>query len=189
MNYSLAIVFVDIVGAFDAVGAILVVALMIAPAATVYLLTDDLKRLLIGSVGVGVFSAVVGYWVAHWLDASIAGAITTVLGFIFLFSYLFAPNKGVLAVLYRKKQQRKEVMLLTFLLHIQNHEEAEERHVNHLNDHINWHEVKAMSVLDLASKNNLSWISSSMIPPPIFTTLIMVLALFLMCACAMAIVL
>lgn len=164
LHYGLmSVASVTTVGAFDAVGAILVVALMIAPAATVYLLTDNLKKMLIGAVLVGVFSAIMGYWVAHWLDASIAGAITTVLGLIFLASYLFAPTRGVLSVLYRKRQQRKEVMLLTFLLHIQNHKEEEERHVNHLNEHINWHEVKAMSVLDLALKNNLINIEKGLI--------------------------
>ena len=156
MHYGLmSIASVTTVGAFDAVGAVLVVALMIAPAATVYLLTDDLKKLLLGSVLVGVFSAIAGYWLAHILDASIAGAITTVLGIIFFLVYLFAPKSGLISVLYKQNQQRKEVMLLTFLLHIQNHDEPEERHVNHLNDHINWQEVRAQSVLKLASQNNL----------------------------------
>lgn len=164
LHYGLmSVASVTTVGAFDAVGAILVVALMIAPAATVYLLTDDLKKMLFGAVAVAMSAAVLGYWFAHWLDASIAGAITTVLGFIFLMTYLFAPKRGILSVLYRKKQQRKEVMLLTFLLHIQNHEEEQERHVNHLNEHINWHEIKAKSVLDLALKNNLITITNKII--------------------------
>ncbi|WP_203256496.1 metal ABC transporter permease [Hyunsoonleella ulvae] len=143
------------VGAFDAVGAILVVALMIAPAATAYLLTNKLKRMLIYAIGFGVFSAISGYWVAHWLDASIAGSITTMLGLIFLITYLFAPNRGIIAVLYREKQQRTEVSLLTFLLHLKNHTEERERHVNHLNEHINWHKVRSKTVLDLALKNNM----------------------------------
>ena len=164
MHYGLmSVASVTTVGAFDAVGAILVVALMIAPAATVYLLTDDLKKLLVGSVLVGVFSAISGYWVAHLIDASIAGAITTVLGIIFFLVYLFAPKSGLISVLYRQKQQRKEVMLLTFLLHIQNHEEPSERHVNHLNEHINWQEVRAQSVLKLASQNNLINITNGFI--------------------------
>ncbi|UKM65407.1 metal ABC transporter permease [Flavobacteriaceae bacterium GSB9] len=143
------------VGAFDAVGAILVVALMIAPAAIAYLLTTDLKRMLIYAITFGVFSAISGYWVAHWLDASIAGSITTMLGLLFLIVYLFAPSKGILAVLYREKQQRTEVSLLTFLLHLKNHTEESERHVNHLNEHINWHKVRSKTVLTLALKNNM----------------------------------
>ncbi|MCB4798052.1 metal ABC transporter permease [Neotamlana laminarinivorans] len=143
------------VGAFDAVGAILVVALMIAPPATAYLLTTDLKKMLFYSVGFGVFSAISGYWLAHGLDASISGSITTMLGIIFLLVYLFAPNKGVIAVLYREKQQRTEVLLLTFLLHLKNHTDERERHVNHLNEHINWQKIRSKTVLDLALKNNM----------------------------------
>ncbi len=143
------------VGAFDAVGAILVVALMIAPAASAYLLTNELKRMLIYAIGFGVCSAISGYWVAHVLDASIAGSITTMLGLLFLIVYLIAPNKGVIAVLYRERQQRIEVSLLTFLLHLKNHTEESERHVNHLSEHINWQKVRATSVLELALKNNM----------------------------------
>jgi len=151
---------VTTVGAFDAVGAILVVALMIAPAATAYLLTKDLKKMLLLSVVFGVFSAISGYWVAHWLDASIAGSITTMLGLLFLIVYLFAPSKGIIAVMYREKQQRTEVSLLTFLLHLKNHSEESERHVNHLREHINWQKVQAKTVLDLAEKNNMIIISN-----------------------------
>lgn len=154
---------VTTVGAFDAVGAILVVALMIAPAATAYLLTNNLKRMLGYAIGFGVFSALSGYWLAHWLDASISGSITTMLGLIFLLVYLFAPNRGVIAVLYREKQQRTEVSLLTFLLHLKNHNEEEERHVNHLNEHINWQKVRSKTVLELALKNNMILIENNIV--------------------------
>lgn len=146
---------VTTVGAFDAVGAILVVALMIAPAATAYLLTTNLKKMLALAIFFGIFSAISGYWLAHLLDASIAGSITTMLGLLFLAVYLFAPSKGVIAVMYREKQQRTEVSLLTFLLHLKNHNEVEERHVNHLREHINWQKVRAKTVLELALKNNM----------------------------------
>ena len=151
------------VGAFDAVGAILVVALMIAPAATAYLLTTDLKKMLVLSVVFGVFSAISGYWFAHWLDASISGSITTMLGVLFLTVYLFAPSKGIIAVMYREKQQRTEVSLLTFLLHLKNHDDERERHVNHLNEHINWQKVRSKTVLDLALKNNMIEIENNIV--------------------------
>ena len=156
MHYGLmSVASVTTVGAFDAVGAILVVALMIAPAATAYLITKDLKRMLWLSCLFGIFSAIAGYWVAHLLDASIAGSITSVLGLVFLMVYLFAPDKGVIAVYFRERQQQKEVSLLTFLLHLRNHDELEERHVKHLNEHINWQKVRSKAVLDLALKNNM----------------------------------
>ncbi|SDG71669.1 metal ABC transporter permease [Winogradskyella thalassocola] len=164
IHYGLmSVASVTTVGSFDAVGAILVVALMIAPAAAAYLLTTDLKKMLALAIGFGIFSAIFGYWVAHWLDASIAGSITTVLGLVFLLVYLFAPSKGVIAVMYREKQQRTEVSLLTFLLHLKNHDELEERHVNHLREHINWQKVRAKTVLDLAKKNNMIHIEKNIV--------------------------
>lgn len=164
IHYGLmSVASITIVGSFDAVGAILVVALMIAPAATAYLLTDNLKRMLSLSVVFGVFSAIAGYWLAHWLDASISGSMTTILGIVFLLVYLFAPKRGLISVLYRNKQQQIEVSLLTFLLHLNNHQEISERHINHLNEHINWRRVKSKSVLDLALKNNMIIIDESII--------------------------
>lgn len=154
---------VTVVGAFDAVGAVLVVALMIAPAATAYLLTSDLKKMLVLSIIFGVSSAIVGYWVAHLLDASISGSMTTVLGVVFLMIYLFAPSKGLIAVMYRQKQQRTEVSLLTFLLHLNNHTEKSERHINHLQEHINWQRVRSQTVLSLAEKNNMITITDSIV--------------------------
>jgi manganese/zinc/iron transport system permease protein len=164
MHYGLmSISSVTVVGAFDAVGAVLVVALMIAPAATAYLLTSDLKKMLMLSVIFGVTAAIAGYWMAHLLDASISGSMTTMLGLFFLIVYLFAPNKGIIAVLYRQRQQRTEVSLLTFLLHLNNHTEESERHINHLNEHINWQKVRSRTVLELAQKNNMITISDSIV--------------------------
>ncbi len=154
---------VTVVGAFDAVGAVLVVALIIAPAATAYLLTDDLKKMLVLSCVFGVFAAIGGYWMANVLDASIAGSITTVLGLVFLLVYLFAPKQGVISTFYRERQQRKEVSLLVFLLHLQNHDDIAERHVNHLQEHINWQRVQSKTVLELAGRNNLVTITEDIV--------------------------
>ncbi|WBX76951.1 metal ABC transporter permease [Tenacibaculum ovolyticum] len=164
IHYGLmSVASITTVGAFDAVGAILVVALMIAPAATAYLLTNDLKRMLVFSVFFGVLSAITGFWLAYYLDASISGSMISILGFVFFLVYLFAPNRGLFSVLYRNKQQQKEVQLLTFLLHLNNHQEENERHINHLNEHINWHKVKAKAVVDLAEKNNMIVIENQII--------------------------
>ena len=164
LHYGLmSVASITTVGAFDAVGAILVVALMIAPAASAYLLTTYLKKMIALAATFGVFSAISGYWIAHFLDASIAGSITTILGIVFLIVYLFAPSKGLIAVLYREKQQRIEVYLITFLLHLKNHSEENERHVNHLNEHINWQKVRSKTVLDLALKNNMIGIENKVV--------------------------
>lgn len=164
LHYGLmSVASITTVGAFDAVGAILVVALMIAPAAMAYLLTNNLIKMLVIAVVAGVASALIGYWVAHYLDASIAGSMTTVLGVLFLLVYLFAPSKGLISMLFRQKRQQVEVYLLTFMLHLQNHSEESERHINHLNEHINWGKMQSKTVVDLALKNNMIVINNNII--------------------------
>ncbi|MBW7467383.1 manganese/zinc/iron transport system permease protein [Pontibacter aydingkolensis] len=84
------------VASFESVGAILVVALLVAPPATAYLLTDNFKTMLILSVMLGVVAAITGYYLAVWIDGSIAGAIATVTGIEFMLAFLFSPSRGIL---------------------------------------------------------------------------------------------
>lgn len=84
------------VASFEQVGAILVVALLIAPAATAYLITDNFKWMLVLASLIGVVCAVAGYYVAVWLDASIAGAIATMTGVMFGLALVFSPAHGIL---------------------------------------------------------------------------------------------
>lgn len=110
MHYVLmALVAVTTVGAFESVGAILVVAMLIVPAATAYLLTDRLDRLLLIAVALGVASSGFGYRLAAALDASIAGAMATVAGAFFLAAFLFSPRHGVLARLWSNVRMRRYV--------------------------------------------------------------------------------
>ena len=71
------------VAAFESVGAILVVAFLIVPAATAYLLTGNLKMMLFLSCVIGVIVSISGYYLAYSIDGSIAGAMATVAGLIF----------------------------------------------------------------------------------------------------------
>lgn len=73
---------VTTVASFESVGAILVVALMVAPAATAYLLTDSFSKMLSISAGIGIIASGCGYYLAVFLDGSIAGAIATVSGIL-----------------------------------------------------------------------------------------------------------
>ncbi len=73
---------------FESVGAILVVAFIIVPAATAYLLTNDLKKMLVISAIVGVLASIGGYYLAVVLNASIAGAMAVVLGMLFAIAFV-----------------------------------------------------------------------------------------------------
>jgi manganese/zinc/iron transport system permease protein len=118
---------VTTVGAFAAVGAILVIALLIVPAATAYLLTDRLPRLIGLAVLVGVASAVGGYYLAVLIDASIAGAMATVAGLLFLSALLAAPQHGLVARALRLRRQRRQFAADMLLVHLLHHEGAPEQ--------------------------------------------------------------
>ena len=91
------------VASFESVGAILVVAMMIVPPNTAYLLTDRLSHMLMLSVLFGVLSSVGGYWLASAVDGSIAGAMAVVSGGMFVVVALFSPRHGVV---FRAMAQR-----------------------------------------------------------------------------------
>jgi len=84
------------VASFDAVGAIMVVAMLITPAASSYLWTDRLPVMLILSPLFGVMSAFLGYFIAAWIDTSISGSMAFATGIIFLISFLFSPKHGLI---------------------------------------------------------------------------------------------
>jgi ABC-type Mn2+/Zn2+ transport system permease subunit len=85
------------VAAFEAVGSILVVAMLIVPGATAHLLTDRLDRMLALAVGVGVLSAILGYAGAIYLDTTVAGMMAVAAGGQFAAAVLLAPRHGLLS--------------------------------------------------------------------------------------------
>jgi manganese/zinc/iron transport system permease protein len=160
IHYALmALVSLTAVGAFDAVGSVLVVAFMIAPPAAAYLLTDRLSRLLIYSALIGIFSAISGYWLAHFLDASIAGSMATMTGASFLTVYLLAPERGLIAQARRRQGQRIEFALTMLTMHIAHHtatqEMEQENQVTRLDEHLKWSPQFAMEIVRLAERNGL----------------------------------
>jgi manganese/zinc/iron transport system permease protein len=160
VHYGLmTVVSVTAVGAFETVGSILVVALMVAPPITAYLLTDRLSKMLILSVVVGVMSAVGGYWLARMLDASIAGSMATMSGLIFGIAFLLAPEKGLIALARRRILQRQEFAHTMLAIHLFNHEglpEAEqENSIAHLHEHLRWEPEFAARVVRQAERRGL----------------------------------
>lgn len=155
----MTMVSVTAVGAFDAVGSILVVALMITPPATAYLLTDRLSIMLLLSAFIGVLSALSGYWLAHLLDASIAGSMATMTGIFFALAFLFAPYRGLIAGARRRVRQRWEFAQAALVVHLLHHEHlpnaAEENHIAHLDVHLRWTPSFALQVVKHAERAGL----------------------------------
>ena len=80
----MTMVSLTVVASFQAVGAILVIGLMIGPAVIAYLWTDSVKAMLTSSIIIGIICAVIGTEAAFTLDVSIAGAIATTIGLALL---------------------------------------------------------------------------------------------------------
>ncbi|MFL7838536.1 MAG: metal ABC transporter permease [Candidatus Promineifilaceae bacterium] len=143
IHYGLmTVVSITAVGAFDAVGSILVVALMIAPPVTAYLLTDSLPRMIGLSALIGATGAIAGFWLAMAIDASIAGSMAGVLGTLFALAFLFAPQRGLVALAHRRSSQRWTFAQTALTIHLLNHQgapdEIEECSFDHLEEHLRW---------------------------------------------------
>lgn len=103
-HYALmSMVSLTTVASFDHVGAILVVALLIAPPATAYLLTEQFIKMLAITVVLGILVAITGYYLAASLNASIAGGMSTMAGIFFALVLLFAPESGLISKWLRQK--------------------------------------------------------------------------------------
>lgn len=160
LNYGfMTLVSATAVGAFNAVGSILVVALMIAPPATAYLLTDSLARMVAIAVGAGVAAALGGYWLAYVLDASIAGSMAGIAGALFAAALLLSPGRGLVAQARRRARQRLEFAQTMLAIHLANHEgtaaAATESSVAHLGEHLRWDDAFAERVVRSSEREGL----------------------------------
>lgn len=85
------------VAALQTVGAFLVIAMVVTPGATAYLLTDRFPRLLTVSVTIGAVTSFVGAYASFFLDGATGGIIVCLQTILFLLAFFFAPKHGMLA--------------------------------------------------------------------------------------------
>ena len=94
------------VTALQVVGIVLVVAMLIIPGATAYLLTDRFGRMLVIAPVIAVIAGVIGLYVSYYADTSAGGMIVLVQGIVFGIVYLFSPKHGVVVKEVRKRRRR-----------------------------------------------------------------------------------
>lgn len=85
------------VAALQAVGACLVVAMLVTPGATAYLLTDRFGRMLMISASMGVATSLLGAYASYYFNGATGGCIVTLQTLVFIAAFLFAPKHGMLA--------------------------------------------------------------------------------------------
>ena len=169
MNYALmTLVSLVAVGAFDAVGSILVIAFFIIPPAAAYLLTDRLALMLVLSPLIGVAGAFFGYDLARgqvfgilpvadgialvnqalgldlieeW-DSSISASMALMIFVLFLLCWVFSPRYGLISTALRRANSRRRFADQVVLAHIHNHQgtaqAASELRVATLHAHFRW---------------------------------------------------
>lgn len=152
VHFSLmAVVATVTVAAFTAVGAILAVALVIVPTVCASLLSRKLGTVVWLAGVIGVVMSAVGTWTAIQADVSISGMIATLLGVLFVGCVAFAPGRGIVAAIIRRKRQGLEYAAQALAIHLAQHEgrsgEEAECHADHLVDELGWSAVWTETVV------------------------------------------
>jgi manganese/iron transport system permease protein len=91
------------VAAMQTVGAFLVIAMVVTPGATAYLLTDRFQRLIVIAAALGAGTSLVGAYASYFLDGATGGIIVVLQTAIFLLAFLFAPKHGLIAARRRSR--------------------------------------------------------------------------------------
>lgn len=87
----------SVVAAMQTVGAFLVIAMVVTPGATAYLLCDRFPRLIMTSVAIGALTSFIGAYASFFLDGATGGVIVCLQTLVFLLAFVFAPKHGLLA--------------------------------------------------------------------------------------------
>jgi manganese/zinc/iron transport system permease protein len=105
------------VAAFETVGSILVIAMLIVPASTAYLLTDKYGAMFVIAIGIAIIGAVGGHISAVTIPpifgfsgTSTAGAMAVVVGFLFLLAWVFSPKQGMWNVARRRNKVKQDII-------------------------------------------------------------------------------
>jgi ABC-type Mn2+/Zn2+ transport system permease subunit len=94
------------VAALQTVGAVLVVAMLVTPGATAYLLTDRFGKMIGLATSMGVFCGIVGAYLSYFLDGSTGGCIVVLQTALFLVALVAAPKHGLLASRAKRRDAR-----------------------------------------------------------------------------------
>lgn len=141
VHYMLmTLVSVTTVASFQAVGSILVIAFVVGPPATAYLLSKELSKMIKLSILFGIASSIIGTLIAFTFDLSIAGTTAAVIGLFFVIVFLFSPEEGLVAKAQHRQRQKQVFQKMNILFHLYHHEIAgdwkEESQVETMNSHL-----------------------------------------------------
>ncbi|MDG2187225.1 MAG: metal ABC transporter permease, partial [Hyphomicrobiales bacterium] len=97
---------VSTVAAMQTVGAFLVIAMVVTPGATAFLLVDRFSKLILISVSIGIFSCAFGTYSSYFLDGATGGMIILIQTILFILAFLLSPKYGYIKNISNRKKQR-----------------------------------------------------------------------------------
>ena len=95
------------VAALQTVGAFLVIAMVVTPGATAYLLTDRFPKLIVISILIGALTSLLGAYISYFLDGATGGVIVLLQASCFALAFILAPKHGLMA----NRRRAKEVLM------------------------------------------------------------------------------
>lgn len=162
----MSLVSITAVSAFEAVGSILVISMMIGPTMTSLLISKNLCHTIIYSVIFASLNCIMGYSVAFILDVRISSVISIMTLITFLVVFIFAP-KGMIKTIINKRIQRNDFNLMTFLTHIHNHQNTQnalnEISIENAQIELNWNKNFFDKFYKKAYKLGLIYVNDDMI--------------------------
>jgi len=105
--FLMTLLSMSIVSGLQSVGVILIIAMLITPPATAFLITDKLKHLLLLSCTFGILSAVIGLYLSYHLNFASGASIVLVAVFIFALAFLFSPKEGIIIKSLKRRKNSK----------------------------------------------------------------------------------
>lgn len=131
--------------AFETVGAILVISFLITPAASAYLITKDLKTMILVSILYSIVNSTLGYVIGMLANVSVSGMSASISGITFFMTVLFNKS-GIITSYIKRSKDKEELKLISMLLHLGNHigdeNENLELGIDTIQNHLLWEKVE-----------------------------------------------
>ena len=167
LHYAMmTLVSLTAVAAFNAVGAILVVALMIGPPITARFFTKTLFMTIVVTLLIALINSTLGTVLATVFDITISGTIATTTLAVFLLVLVFAP-RGIVGSLINTAKQRRKIMIASLLVHIKNHELTKdsitELAYDSVHNHLKWKRQTFENIYELAKRQSLVFVQDNVL--------------------------
>ena len=151
----MAMVSLTAVASFESVGAILTISFFVAPAASAYLLSKDMKRTIVLSLIYAVLNTCLGFFLAWMWNLSISGMCATISGITFILTLLFCPDGIIVRKIshYKKRAKFTKEMIV---LHMDNHSKADNMYaelgISSMKHHFNWSALRLNKYMNILQK-------------------------------------